>query len=124
MKVSAKYGKGEAMEVEYDFAGTLDEMCELFGDEVVLSNARANMVVGLQGVMRTAMASVSETKNEKNEVVQTGKTITVKDLRDTAKKWKPGVKKATKTPQQKILDQYQALDADTRAALLAEISSS
>ena len=59
--------------ITYDFGDTLKEMTELFGEDVVFSSARAQMIVGLQARMRN--------------LINDGKDPAV--LADI---WKPGVK--------------------------------
>ena len=51
VEVTAKKGEREAT-LNYDFGVDLADMCQKFGDEVVFSNARANMKISLQGIMR------------------------------------------------------------------------
>lgn len=44
---------GKEASVYYDFGDGIDEMVELFGDDVVFSNARQKMKIGLQAAMRS-----------------------------------------------------------------------
>ena len=56
MEVSAKVGKdGTPHSVQYDFGDDLDAMVKRFGAAIVHDKARANMAVGLQSVIRTAI---------------------------------------------------------------------
>lgn len=41
--------------VTKDFGSNLAEMTELFGEDIVFRQARANMVIGLQGIIRTRL---------------------------------------------------------------------
>jgi len=43
---------GKEANVYYDFGDNLDEMIALFGDDVVFSNARSKMKIGLQANLR------------------------------------------------------------------------
>ena len=75
IEVSAqKEGVGSA-EVTYDFGKTLEEMAEKFGADVVFTNARANMKITLQGVIRRMLVA--------------GKTQA--EIAATCAEWKPGV---------------------------------
>lgn len=47
--------KGKSAQASYDFGDTLADTLKLFGDEVVRTNAIANIRVGLQNIMRTAI---------------------------------------------------------------------
>lgn len=51
IEVAAKKGERSAA-ITYDFGKDLDEMVDKFGTEVVFTNARANMKISLQGIMR------------------------------------------------------------------------
>jgi hypothetical protein len=51
IEVQAKKGEREAT-ITYDFGKNLDEMVEKFGADIVHQNARANMKISLQGLMR------------------------------------------------------------------------
>ena len=44
---------GKQANVYYDFGDNIEEMIELFGDNVVFSNARSKMKIGLQAAMRS-----------------------------------------------------------------------
>lgn len=59
----------------YDFGDNLDEMKEKFGDEVVFTNARANMKITAQSIIRRGID-----KEESDEAIQ-----------ETLAGWKPGV---------------------------------
>jgi hypothetical protein len=72
---------GRSITVEYDFGSSLEEAIELFGEEVVFSNAKANMVIGLQGRIRALMK-----KNKEGDVRSEEEIIAL------ASAWKPGIK--------------------------------
>lgn len=71
IEVTAKKGEREAT-IQYDFGTDLTEMVEKFGADVVHSNARANMKISLQGIMRRKL--------------EAGETCD-----GLAETWKPGV---------------------------------
>jgi len=106
MEVTAKVGKdGPIHKVNFDFGADLDAMVTKFGASVVHDKAKANMIVGLQSVMRTG--------------IDDGKKG--KELQTIADKWVPGIRKAAKPKTQKLKEDYQALSEEQRAELLAMI---
>jgi hypothetical protein len=76
IEVSAKKsGFDTEVTVTYDFGKDLAEMSEKFGADVVHTNARANMKITLQGVIR--------------RMIEAGKTAT--EIATACAEWKPGV---------------------------------
>jgi hypothetical protein len=51
IEVTAKKGEREAT-ISYDFGTDLAEMTDKFGADIVFTNARSNMKISLQGLMR------------------------------------------------------------------------
>ncbi len=47
---------GKSASVEYDFGSNAQEMIDKFGDAVVFSNAKANMIITLQSGIRRCLA--------------------------------------------------------------------
>jgi len=111
-KVSMKFDKGLPIEVEYDFGKDLDEMCELFGDVVVYSNAKANMHVGVQGVGRSVIKAGKTA----------GKPVTQKQVQEAVSKHKPGIRKRGKSPAEKLKENYDKLTPEAKKELLAELT--
>jgi len=104
MEVKSKIGPdGATHSVNYDFGVDLDAMVKLFGADVVFDKARANMIVGLQSVVRTGIGAGTKGK----------------ELQTIADAWKPGLRKAAKPKTEKIKEQFQSLSDEDRAALLA-----
>lgn len=98
-------------EVAYDFGGNVEEMIELFGDQVVYANARAQMVIGLQAMMRRAMMPDKE-----------GKTKTDDEISAMAKEWTPGDRTVTrKTAVEKAKDLLGGMSPEEKAELLASL---
>lgn len=75
IEVKAKKGDKEAA-VGYDFGDDLNDMTAKFGDEVVFTNARANMKIVLQAGLRRCLEDG-------------------KDYNDYANRWIPGVQTTT-----------------------------
>lgn len=57
VEVSAKKEGFDEVTINFDFGSNLDEMVEKFGSDVVFTNARANMKITLQGVIRRYIAA-------------------------------------------------------------------
>ena len=57
-QVTAKLKDGDRVcAVSYDFGESLEEMKAKFGEDVVKTNSRANMIVSLQSRIRTGIKS-------------------------------------------------------------------
>lgn len=77
IEVSAKKEGFDEVTITYDFGKDLNEMTAKFGADTVFSNARANMKVGLQGVMRSLLVA--------------GKDQAA--IQEECNSWKPGVQR-------------------------------
>ena len=109
LTVSAKVGKdGVEHSVTIDFPETLDEMIEAYGEEVVFGQAKANIVVGLQGNIRSRVSSEKDPK--------TGKA-----LQESFADWKPGTRQPGVAKIEKMKDRISKMSPDEKAALLAEL---
>lgn len=104
MKVSARKANGNPVEADFEFGDNLDAMVEKFGDEIVYNHARGSLVVALQGFMRGQIDA------EKSP----------KEIAAAVREWSPGKRKQGKSPQEKIRDQLDKLDPETRAQLIKE----
>ncbi len=92
--------------VTYDFGANLDEMTKKFGAEVVLSNARANMVITAQGAMR--------------RYIETGKSQT--DIAGIMASWKPGVALARQVdPVAALTSQWSTFTPERQAEILRQL---
>lgn len=65
--------------IEYEFGDTLQEMVEKFGEDVVRTNARANMVVSAQTRIRTCIKA-NKTQDETTEIMKSWKPGTVSSV--------------------------------------------
>ena len=75
IEVSAKKEGFDEVTIQFDFGKNLAEMTEKFGEDVVFTNARSNMKITLQGVIRRYMAA--------------GKTAD--EIAGIVADWKPGM---------------------------------
>ncbi len=75
IEVSAKKEGFDEVTVQYDFGSNLADMTEKLGEDIVFTNARANMKITLQGVIRRYIA--------------TGKNAA--EIAEVVANWKPGM---------------------------------
>ena len=107
MEVFAKVGQdGAKQSVNFEVGKELDAMVKKFGADVVYDKARANMVVGLQSVVRSAIDA--GTKGA--------------DLQKVADSWVPGIRKAAKPKTEKLKEEYANLSDEQKQELLAMIN--
>ena len=102
IEVTAKKDDAEAT-IEYDFGADLNEMVEKFTDNVVYTNARAQMKIVLQAAMRRRLEAGQPCE-------------------DLAANWKPGVQ------MERIVDpiaaakaKYAGMSEEERAAFLEDL---
>lgn len=97
---------GKEASVYYDFGDGIDEMVELFGDDVVFSNARQKMKIGLQAAMRSYLKQGQ-------------------DIGTLMEKFKPGVAlEKLPTDMNKATESYFAgLSEDEQDAMIARLMS-
>ncbi|MCK4330846.1 hypothetical protein KAX02_13525 [candidate division WOR-3 bacterium] len=97
---------GKEARVFYDYGDDVMEMIDLFGEEVVFSNARGKMVIGLQAAMRARLKSDQS-------------------IEDLMAKYKPGVAlEKIPTDMNKATEDYFAgLSDDEQDAMIARLMS-
>lgn len=109
MQVKAKHGEnGAEIEVDYDFGANLEEMSELFGEDVVYEKARSAMVVNLQSLIRERAKAGDNPK----------------EIQAKCAEWRPGLKKRGLTAEEKVKREFDKLPDDVKALLLKDIASS
>lgn len=87
-----------------DFGGNLQDMVKKFGESVVFKQALGAMTVSFQGWLR------SQGAQGKNQA----------EIDAGARAWKPGERKASKTPQEKMRELLNGMSADEKAQFLKE----
>lgn len=107
MEVTAERKGGPSVTVNYNFGEALPELTAAFGDEIVYSHARRSLVVALQSFIRTQ--------------IEAGKSQD--EIQTAVADWKPGHRKAGKSPQERVHDMLQRMSPADRAALLKEYRS-
>ena len=97
---------GKEAKVFYDYGDNVVEMIDLFGEEVVFSNARGKMIIGLQAAMRARLKAGSS-------------------IEDLMSKYKPGVAlEKIPTDMNKATEDYFAgLSEDEQDAMIAKLMS-
>lgn len=104
-KVKAERRNGTSVEVEYDMPDTLAGLTEKFGEEVITSHASRSLVIALQAYIRPQM----------------DKGLSQEDIQSLVTDWKPGVKKAAKSPIERAREEITKMSPADRAALLKEL---
>jgi hypothetical protein len=105
--VTAK--KGEvSVTVPYDFGADLDDMANKFGKEVTFSNARAQMKISLQALIRRGIEAGEDEKA----------------IQANAKAWIPGVQSERKSdPISLITAKWGQLDPAAKAEMLKKLKA-
>jgi len=100
--------KEQTMTVEVPFASTAEEAIKAYGDQAVLTNARANAVVSIQALMRSRMRA--------------GKTA--EEIAKELAEYKMGVSmRKTSDPIETTLKKAENMSDEQLAALIAKLQS-
>ena len=107
IEVTAK--KGEvSVTTNYDFGADLDEMVQKFGKDVVFSNARSQMKISLQALIRRGI----EAGQDEQSIVA------------NAQGWIPGVQSERKSdPISLITAKWGQLDEEAKREMLKKLKS-
>ncbi len=112
VEISAKTGEGEAVVVKKNLGDNLSDLIKLCsangqdGEAVVLSNARANMTIKIQDIVRAG--------------IKVGDDAT--KIQKTVDAYVPGVKRKGKSKAEKMQDEFGKLDPEEKKALLAKLT--
>lgn len=111
IKISTNAPKVErSLEVEYDFGDNLQEAIALFGEEVVFTNAKQNMVISLQSVVRSSLEKKEENRMEDSAIIT------------KIEAWKPGIATVRTTDRKAAaLKAFEKLSAEEKEALIAQL---
>lgn len=110
LQVSAQINKGDSAgksaTVEYPLldASDIKSLVENFGEQEVFEHAKRSFVVSLQSFIRTQ--------------IDAGKTD--EGIQEAAAEWRPGQKRSTKSPQERIADLMAKMTPAERDAMLKE----
>jgi hypothetical protein len=100
--------KGGEVAADFDFGGTdLAGLVDRFGETAVYKQALGALTVTAQSGLR------SQFKQGKSP----------QEIQAWAKEWKPGERKAGKSPREKLMEQLAGMTPEERAALLKEVQN-
>jgi len=109
LTITARIGKtGPAHKATISFAENLEELVDQFDENIVFQQAKAQIIVGLQGFMR------SKATSEKNP-------ITGDALQTEVEKWTPGARAPQGNRVEKLRDRLSKLSDEERAVLRAQL---
>ena len=108
-----------AASVNFDTPETTEEMKELWGDQVTVSNAIANARIGLQAAIRRRLEKTIK------EATEAGAEIRINEAGIQAElvNYKPGEAAAKKDPIESLLGKFQSLPDEKQAELLKQLKA-
>lgn len=113
MKIQVKTSKGaKAEEYEVDIPNTLAALLKKFGEESVVSHAKANYIVAAQSTIRTARIATDEKPAQ-----------TQKQVQDKMLNWKPGVRKPAVPASEKVKKMWAGMSPEMKAELLRSLKA-
>ena len=123
LTVSAKLSDNDTVvAVQYNFGANLEEMTELFGEDVVYNKAMDSMVIDLQSKLRRHIRQSLPHKNAKGE--DQAVTPLPKDLQSLVADWKPAAGgRERKSAAEKVGNLVGKLSAEERAELIAKLKA-
>ena len=99
--------------VKYNRPENLAEATEMYGEEVVFSNAMASIVITMQGMIRRHLKGTEKSPAKSDEEIQA--------LVDA---YKPGVStRQPKDPTANILKSFEGMDAEKRKDVIAQLKA-
>lgn len=98
---------GGSVSAQFNIGSNLQELIQTYGESVVYNQAKGALTVAAQGWLRSQLDQ--------------GKSQA--DIDAGAKNWKPGERKAGKSPREKLMEQLAGMSPEERAALLKEASA-
>lgn len=96
--------KGNGITLEYDFGDTLQDMVNNFGEQMVYDRALRSFKISFQSWV-TAQLEAGKTEDQ---------------IKAEAAQWKPGQRKAAKSPQEKLQEMLEKLSPQERQAFFKE----
>lgn len=97
--------------VEFQVPETADEMKEVWGDSITVSNAAANARIGLQSAIRRRI---------EKQVKENG-SVDMKAIADELAGYKPGEAAPKKDPVDALLGKFQSLPEEKQAEILKQL---
>jgi hypothetical protein len=100
-----KNSTGASTTATYNLGDTIPELVEQFGEEVVISHVKRSITIALQAFMRVQLDGGKSTE----------------EIQAAVATWKPGVRKAAKTPIERAREEFQRMSPADRAMLIKEL---
>lgn len=94
--------------------GTLEELVETMGEELIVAQVKAQLKVSFRAVVRRKLEEVDDNK----EFINSDEAILAEDFSD----WKPTLR-ITKTPEEKALEALGNLPPEIREMVLAKYNN-
>lgn len=107
VEVSAERTNGPSCTVEFTVGDNVAELMEQFGEEVIYSHVRRSLVIALQAYVRTQL--------DKDPVPS------AEEIQKLVDDWKPGLRRAAKSPKERALEELARMSPADRAQLLKEL---
>lgn len=109
MKVSAKKTDGPSVEVDFDFGDNLAAIVSKFGEDVAFKASLAALKVQFQAWLRAQVTAGKDGGAIQAELNANG--------------WKPGERRAGKSPQDKLRGLLDAMSPEERAAFIKDFKA-
>jgi hypothetical protein len=105
--IPAERQNGSSATAKYEMPDTVAGMTEKFGEDVVYSHVKRSLVIAIQAYMRP--------------MIDAGKSA--EEIQTAVTDWKPGVKKAAKSPLERAREELTKMSPADRKALMSELRS-
>lgn len=111
IEVSATANKGAENEhtetVHFELGDTVSAITKQFGEEVCYNQLKSQLVVSLQGFMRSKMNGKEQLRGKK--------------LQEAVNSWKPGIRTPGKPASEKVKDLFAKLSPEEKKALMRDL---
>jgi hypothetical protein len=105
-ELTAKNGnEAKGATVKAQIGETLEELGGQFGPDVVYSHARRSIIIAMQTSIRG--------------MLETGKTD--EEIQANMAEWRPGLKRPSKTPLDRVRDEFTRMSPEDRKRILKEL---
>lgn len=105
IEVKAERTNGNAVSANWDLGENVQALVEQFGEDVVFSHVKRSLIIAVQAFMRG--------------MLDAGKSP--EEIQAAVAEWKPGLRKAAKTPIERAREEIARMSPADRAALAKEI---
>jgi hypothetical protein len=105
IEVKAERTNGNSVSASWELGDTVAALIEQFGEDVIFSHVKRSLIIAVQAYMR-GMLDAEKSPEEIQKAVAD---------------WKPGLRKAAKSPLERARDEISRMSPADRAALAKEI---